>query len=45
MCATRWNQTHFESATAREKARKKILNAAKKFGIEISEDDKVMKGS
>jgi hypothetical protein len=39
----RWNQTHFESAAARESARKKILRAAKKFGIEVSEDDKVMR--
>ncbi|MBI3969325.1 MAG: hypothetical protein HY329_27085 [Chloroflexi bacterium] len=40
----RWNQTHFESAEAREKARQKILRAAKKFGIEVSEDDKVVRG-
>jgi hypothetical protein len=38
----RWNQTHFESTAAKESARKKILRAAKKFAIEISEDDKVV---
>ena len=40
----RWNQTDFESTAAKEGARKKILRAAKKFGIEVSEDDKVVKG-
>ena len=38
----RWNQTHFDNAADKESARKKILRAAKKFGIEVSEDDKVM---
>jgi hypothetical protein len=40
----RWNQTHFESAEAREKARKKILRAARKFGVEVSGDDKIVTG-
>ena len=40
----RWNQTDFESAAAKEAARKKILAAAKKHGIELSEDDKVVRG-
>ena len=40
----RWNQTHFESAEAKEAARKKILRAARRFGIEVSEDAKVKKG-
>ena len=40
----RWNQTHFESAEAKEAARKKILRAARKFGIEVSEDSKVKRG-
>ena len=35
----RFNQTHFESADAKEKARKKILAAAKREGIEASEED------
>ena len=39
----RWNQTRFESAADKEQARKKILRAAKKFGIAVSEDDKVMR--
>ena len=42
---SRWNQTHFESAEAREGARKKILAAAKRFGIQVSDDDEIMKGS
>ena len=39
----RFNQTEFESATAKEAARKKIVSAAKKHGIEIGEDDVVAK--
>ena len=39
----RWNQTDFESAAAKESARKNIIRAAEKFGIEVSDDDKVMK--
>ena len=38
----RWNQTHFESAAAKESARKKILRAATKFAIEVSDYDKVV---
>ena len=37
----RWNQTDFESASARESARKKIVAAAHKHGIEVSDDDKI----
>lgn len=37
----RWNQTDFESAPAKESARKKIVAAAKKHGIEVNDDDKV----
>ena len=37
----RWNQTEFESASAKEAARKKILAAAKGHGIEIAADDKI----
>jgi hypothetical protein len=37
----RWNQTDFESATAKASARKKILTAARKHGIEVSDDAKV----
>ena len=39
----RWNQTDFESATAKERARRKIASAAKKHGIEVSVDDKIAK--
>lgn len=41
----RWNQTDFESKTAKEKARKKILAAAKQHDIEVDEDDNVARGS
>jgi hypothetical protein len=41
--ASRWSRTRFESADAKESARKKIVRAAKKHGIELSQDDKVMK--
>jgi hypothetical protein len=37
----RWNQTAFSSATAKESARRKIVAAARKHGIEISKDDKI----
>ncbi len=37
----RFNQTEFESKAAKERARRKIVSAAKKHGIEVSEDDKV----
>ena len=37
----RWNQTDFESKSAKESARKKIVAAAKKHGIDVSDDDKV----
>jgi hypothetical protein len=37
----RWNQTEFESVSAKESARKKILRAAQKFDIELGEDAKV----
>ncbi|MDP9180857.1 MAG: hypothetical protein M3O21_03970 [Chloroflexota bacterium] len=38
---SRWNQTDFQSTSAKEEARRKILAAAKKYGIEVDEDDKV----
>ncbi|CAN5230210.1 hypothetical protein BH18CHL2_BH18CHL2_06290 [soil metagenome] len=37
----RWNQTSFDSKTAKEEARKKILAAAKKHGIDVDEDDRI----
>jgi hypothetical protein len=39
----RWNQTDFESTTAKEQARKRIVAAAKRHDIEVSDDDKVAK--
>ena len=39
----RWNQTDFPSKTAREQARRKIVAAARRHGIEISGDDRVAK--
>ena len=41
----RWNQTDFDSATAKESARKKIVAAAKRHGIEVNDDDKVAHAS
>lgn len=37
----RFNQTDFESKTAKEEARKKILRAAERFDIEVDEDSNV----
>jgi hypothetical protein len=37
----RFNQTDFESKAAKERARHKILAAAKRHGIEVSDDDNV----
>lgn len=37
----RYNQTDFESKAAKERARKKILSAADKYGIDVDEDDNV----
>ena len=39
----RFNQTDFESKAAKERARKKILAAAKQHGIEVSADDHIAK--
>lgn len=39
----RFNQTEFESKTAKERARKKIVAAAKRHGIEVSADANVAK--
>jgi hypothetical protein len=37
----RFNQTEFESAAAKERARKKILTAARRHDIDIAEDSNV----
>ncbi len=39
----RFNQTDFESRAAKERARKKILSAAKRHGIDVDEDANVAK--
>ena len=37
----RFNQTEFESTAAKERARKKIVAAANRHGIEVGDDDNV----
>jgi hypothetical protein len=37
----RFNQTEFQSRTAKESARKKILAAAKRHGIDVDDDANV----
>ena len=37
----RFNQTDFESKAAKERARKKILRAAERHGIDVDEDANV----
>lgn len=39
----RFNQTAFPSATAKESARRKVVAAAKRHGIDVSKDDNVAK--
>ena len=39
----RFNQTHFESAAAKKRARGKVLAAAKRHGIEVDPDDKIVR--
>jgi hypothetical protein len=39
----RWNQTDFPSKAAKERARRKIVAAARRHGIEVSDDDRVAK--
>jgi hypothetical protein len=41
----RFNQTEFESQAAKERARKKILSAAKKHDIDVDEDSNVRKST
>jgi hypothetical protein len=40
----RWNQTDFPSRAAKERAREKILAAARRHEIDVSEDDLIAKG-
>ena len=39
----RFNQTEFESKAAKERARKKILSAAKRYEVEVADDSNVAK--
>ena len=39
----RWDQTNFESPAKKEGARRKIVAAAKRHGIDLAKDDKVAK--
>jgi hypothetical protein len=41
----RFNQTDFESKSAKERARRKIVAAAKKHDIEVSDDSNVAKAA
>lgn len=41
----RFNQTDFESATAKEGARRKILAAARRHGIEVDDDSNIRRPS
>ena len=41
----RFGQTDFESTAAKQRAAKKILAAAKKHGIEVSQNDDVQKAA
>lgn len=41
----RWNQTEFESAAAKEEARRRIVRAAERHGIEVSGDANVAQPS
>jgi hypothetical protein len=39
----RFSQTHFESKAARERARKKVLAAARRLDVEVDSDDAIMR--
>ncbi|MEW6420825.1 MAG: DUF6582 domain-containing protein [Deinococcota bacterium] len=41
----RFSQTDFESGEAKHQAARKIVEAAHKYGIELSEDDAVVKAA
>lgn len=42
---SRFSRTHFDNEKDKEEARRKILAAAKKHGIDISDDDKIKKAA
>lgn len=39
----RWNQTDFQSATSKERARQKIVGAAKRHGIDVDKSSQIAK--
>jgi hypothetical protein len=39
----RWNQTEFQIRTAKEKARQRIVGAARRYGIEVDKGSNVAK--
>ena len=39
----RFNQTEFDSQAAKERARKKVLSAAKRYGIDVDDDSNIAK--
>ena len=39
----RWNQTEFQSKTAKERARQRIVGAARRHGIEVDRSSNVAK--
>jgi hypothetical protein len=41
----RWNQTDFQSPTAKERARQKIVGAARRHGIEVDKSSNIAKPS
>jgi hypothetical protein len=41
---SRWSQTDYSNHADKEQARKKILAAAHKRGIDVSPDDQIVKG-
>ncbi|WP_298436691.1 DUF6582 domain-containing protein [Ottowia sp.] len=43
--AARFDQTRFESAEARKTAARRIVEAAQQHGIELSEDDAVVRAA
>jgi hypothetical protein len=43
--AARFSQTHFENAATKQRAARQIVAAAKKYGIELSEDAAVKKAA
>ncbi|HET7141373.1 MAG TPA: DUF6582 domain-containing protein [Candidatus Limnocylindria bacterium] len=41
----RWNQTDFQSETAKREAAQKIVRAARRHDIEVEDDSEVAKGA